>query len=115
MPTPNKEARNVMVHVDKILGFFPSSFIKKRHSLGISLQRQNAAEPCPTEERVAVDGEEVTRATTSRSSTAIDQVISPEGRSHRVSVPSRHFLESSTLFLLDPETSEGKKTLNSLF
>ena len=83
--------------------------------LGISLQRKNVAEPSPTKERVAVDRGEATGATASHRSTAGDRVISPERRSRRVSIPSRRFLESYTLFLLDPATSESKETLNSLF
>ena len=83
--------------------------------LGISLQRKNVAEPSPTKERVAVDRGEATGATASHRSTAGDRVISPERRSRRVSIPSRRFLESSTIFLLDPATGEGKETLITLF
>ncbi|CAN6901850.1 unnamed protein product, partial [Brassica oleracea] len=54
-------------------------------------ETQNLAKPCPVGERAA----------------AGDRVISPERRSRRVSIPSRRFLESSTIFLLDPATGEG--------
>lgn len=105
-PIVNDEPRDVMAHVDKTLGFSPSSSIKRRQPLGISLQRENTAEPCPTEERAAVDREEAIGATASHRSTAGNRVIPPERRSRRVSVPSRRFLESSALFLLDPATSK---------
>ena len=106
-PSPifNDKARDDLAHVEKTLRFSPSSSIKRKQPLGISLQRQNAAKPCPVGERAA-DGHQ----------TSTDhRVASPERRSCRVSIPSRRFLESSTLFLLDPATSEGKETLNTLF
>ncbi|CAN7099669.1 unnamed protein product, partial [Brassica rapa subsp. narinosa] len=60
-------------------------------------------------ERAAAGHQTTTGATASHRSTAGDRVISPERRSRRVSIPSRRFLESSTLFLLDPATRFGWK------
>ncbi|KAF3543233.1 hypothetical protein DY000_02009631 [Brassica cretica] len=93
-----------LAHVEKTLGFFTSSSIKIRQPLGISPHSQNTAKPCPFGERAAAGHQ-----------TSTDRrVASPERRSHRVSIPSRRFLESPTLFLLDPATIEGKETLVTL-
>ena len=98
------KARDDLAHVEKTLGVSLSSSIKRRQPLGISPQSQNTAKLCPLGERAAADHQ-----------TSTDRrVASPERRSRRVSIPSRRFLEASTLFLLDPATSEGKKTLVTL-
>ncbi|CAN6886462.1 unnamed protein product [Brassica oleracea] len=77
-----------------------------RQPLRFSQETQNLAKPCPVGERAAAGHQTTTGATASHRSTAGDRVISPERRSRRVSIPSRRFLESSTIFLLDPATSE---------
>ncbi|KAF3573612.1 hypothetical protein F2Q69_00058735 [Brassica cretica] len=97
-PSPifNVKIRDDLAHVEKIIGFFPSSSIKGAQPLRFSPETQNLAKPCPSEKRAAADHQ-----------TSTDhRVASPERRSRRVPVPSRHFLEYSTLFLLDPSTSE---------
>ncbi|KAG5390252.1 hypothetical protein IGI04_031793, partial [Brassica rapa subsp. trilocularis] len=101
------KARDDLAHVEKTLGFSPSSSIKRRQPLRFSLETQNLAKPCPVGERAAAGHQTTTGATASHRSTAGDRVISPERRSRRVSIPSRRFLESSTIFLLDPATGEG--------
>ncbi|CAN7139368.1 unnamed protein product, partial [Brassica rapa subsp. narinosa] len=72
-------------------------------------ETQNLAKPCPVGERAAAGHQTTTRATASHWGTAGDRAISPERRSRRVSIPSLRFLESSTLFLLDPATRFGWK------
>ncbi|KAG5411282.1 hypothetical protein IGI04_007601 [Brassica rapa subsp. trilocularis] len=93
--------------VEKTLGFSPSSSIKRRQPLRFSPETQNLAKPCPVGERAAAGHQTTTGATASHRSTAGDRVISPERRSRRVLIPSHRFLESSTIFLLDPATGEG--------
>ncbi|CAN6843088.1 unnamed protein product [Brassica oleracea] len=94
-PSPifNDKARNDLAHVEKTLGFSPSSSIKRRPPLGISPQSQNTAKPYPFGERAAAGHLTSTGATTSHRSTAGDRVISPERRSRRVSIPYRRFLD----------------------
>ncbi|KAG2247078.1 hypothetical protein Bca52824_086706 [Brassica carinata] len=108
-PSPifSDKARDDLAHVEKTLGFSPSSSIKRRQPLRFSPETQNLAKPCPVGERAATDHQTTTGATASHRSTAGDRVISPERRSRRVSIPSRRFLESSTIFLLDPATGEA--------
>ncbi|KAF3556759.1 hypothetical protein F2Q69_00015309 [Brassica cretica] len=109
-PSPifSDKTRDDLAHVEKTLGFSPSSSIKRRQPLRFSPETQNLAKPCPVGERAAAGHQTITGATASHRSTAGDRVISPERRSRRVSIPSRRFLESSTIFLLDPATGEGE-------
>nr|VDD29423.1 unnamed protein product [Brassica oleracea] len=108
-PSPifSDKARDDLAHVEKTLGFSPSSSIKRRQPLRFFPETQNLAKPCPVGERAAAGHQTTTGATASHRSTAGDRVISPERRSRRVSIPSRRFLKSSTIFLLDPATGEG--------
>ncbi|CAN7043511.1 unnamed protein product [Brassica rapa subsp. trilocularis] len=108
-PSPifSDKARDDLAHVEKTLGFSPSSSIKRRQPLRFSPETQNLAKPCPVGERAAAGHQTTTGATASHRSTAGDRVISPERRSRRVLIPSHRFLESSTIFLLDPATGEG--------
>ncbi|CAF2079437.1 unnamed protein product [Brassica napus] len=108
-PSPifSDKARDDFAHVEKTPGFSPSSSIKRRQPLRFSPETQNLAKPCPVGERAAAGHQTTTGVTASHRSTAGDRVISPERRSCRVSIPSRRFLESSTIFLLDPATGEG--------
>ncbi|KAF2543589.1 hypothetical protein F2Q70_00036294 [Brassica cretica] len=62
------------------------------------LETQNTTKPCPIRKIAAAD----------------HCIAAPERRSRRVSDPSGCFLESSTLFLLDPATSEGLLVLSPL-
>ena len=62
-PNFNDKTRDNLAHVEKTLGFSPSPSIKRRQPLRFSLETQNVAEPCPTKERVAIDGGEDTGVT----------------------------------------------------
>ncbi|KAL0734147.1 hypothetical protein Bca4012_010357 [Brassica carinata] len=98
-PNDNKEARDVMAHVEKTLRFSPFSSSKRRQPLRFSPETQNAAKPCPVGE-IAPAGHQ----------TSSDHcVASPERRSRRVSIPSRLLLKSSSLFFFDPATGFGWK------
>ncbi|KAL0697056.1 hypothetical protein Bca4012_064236 [Brassica carinata] len=52
-PIISEEARDVIAHVEKTIGFSLSSSLKRRHPLGKSVQRQNTSKPCPIGERAA--------------------------------------------------------------
>ncbi|CAF2284744.1 unnamed protein product [Brassica napus] len=108
-PSPifSDKARDDLAHVEKTLGFSPSSSIKRRQPLRFSPETQNLAKPCPVGERAAASHQttteplRVTESTARRPCNLTGEEISP------CLIPSRRFLESSTLFLLDPATSEG--------
>ncbi|CAF2321452.1 unnamed protein product, partial [Brassica rapa] len=72
-------------------------FLALETALGEGFETQNLAKPCPVGERAAAGHQ----------SSTDHCVASPERRSRRVPVPSRRFLESSTIFLLDPAIGEG--------
>lgn len=89
-PNINEDARDVMVHVEKTVGFFFSSSIERRQPLDISLQSQksNTMKLCPVGEKAAADHQ-----------TSTDhRVASPEKRSRRVLVPFRRFFWIFFLF-----------------